>query len=720
MKIPKNGPIEPKMGANTNRPLSSVALDFENSDPTDLTSPHLYINRELGWLEFNQRVLDQAFDKTHPLLERVKFLAIVGANLDEFSMIRVATLLKKFRANMDDITPDGLTTRQQLDLIRKRTKKMREDQNKCWTEILRPELEVEGIHFVEPATYTPQIEKYLKDYFKRQIYPILTPLGIDPGHPFPHISNLSLNFAVVVQTAGQIKFARLKIPHMLPRFILLPEKTCGRLGYNFAFIEDVIRKHIGDLFPDTPLVESALFRVTRDTDIVIEEDEAHDLLESVGQSLKQLKYGAISFLEVEESMSQRVLELLTENFDVATDVISRTPHRMGFSDWWELMDIHRPKLKYPPFSPGIIFDKKEPETIFERIRYQDYLIHHPYDSFASVETFLKAAVEDPNVLGIKMTLYRLGTNSPIVEHLIKAAEADKQVTVLVELKARFDEKNNIAWAKRLEDVGVHVVYGLLNLKTHCKLCCVLRQEPDGIRRYIHLGTGNYNPVTAKSYTDLGLFTANESIADDVSQVFNYLTGYSAKTNYATLLVSPVNLRSKMHALIEREAEHARMGKSARIIIKNNGVADPQMVQALYRASQAGVKIDMIVRGVCTLRPGIKKISENISVSSIVGRFLEHSRIYFFQNGGLEEIYIGSADLMERNLDRRVETLCPILDENIKLHLKNVVLETLLKENDRAHTLSSNGHYRKVTRKDTTPVINAQEILLNHYISQNKI
>ena len=530
-------------------------------DPNDLGHPDLYINRELSWLEFNQRVLAQAQDPYHPLLERVKFLGITASNLDEFFMVRVATILKKYRAGIEDISPDGMNTEQQLEAIRQRAQAMMTEVSTCWSQSLRPLLAGEGIHFIDLPDYTPAIAEYLSNYFKTEIFPVLTPLAFDPGHPFPYISNLSKNLAVVVKHGGRTKFARVKVPDMLPRFIPLPETISRKPGMTFAFLEDVIERNIQELFPNTEVKGAHLFRIIRDTDMVIQEDEADDLLETVESSLKQLRYGALSLLEVDHSMPRRVLNILVENFEVDEDVVVRTQERMGFGDWRALTRIHRPQLKDPVFSPRTLWGPNETETVFDQIRYQDHLLHHPFDSFASVETFLRAAINDPLVVAIKMTLYRIGQNSPLVDMLIDAAEQGKQVAVLVELKARFDERNNIAWATRLESAGIHVVYGLVNLKTHCKLCLVVRKDTDGIRRYAHVGTGNYNRITSQIYTDLGLFTANPEIIDDIAEVFNYLTGYSHQKHFRQLLVAPIGLRQGIKALIDRECEHARAGRA---------------------------------------------------------------------------------------------------------------------------------------------------------------
>jgi polyphosphate kinase len=692
-------------------------LDWSHCDPNDLGHPDLYINRELSWLEFNQRVLTQAEDPYHPLLERVKFLGITASNLDEFYMVRVATILKKYRAGIENVSPDGLNTEQQLSEIRRRAQAMMAEISACWSQSLRPLLAAEGIHFLDTADYTPQITEYLAGYFKTDIFPVLTPLAFDPGHPFPYISNLSKNLAVVVRHGGRTKFARVKVPDMLPRFIPLPEAICRKPGSTFAFLEDVIEQNIQELFPNTEVKGAHLFRIIRDTDMVIQEDEADDLLETVDRSLKQLRYGALSLLEVEASMPRRVLNILVENFEVDEDVVVRTNERMGFGDWGDLTRIHRPQLKDPVFSPRTLWGPNEAETVFDQIRYQDYLLHHPFDSFASVETFLRAAITDPLVVAIKMTLYRIGQNSPLVDMLIDAAEQGKQVAVLVELKARFDERNNIAWATRLESAGIHVVYGLVNLKTHCKLCLVVRKEADGIRRYAHIGTGNYNRVTSQIYTDLGLFTANAEIIDDIAEVFNYLTGYSHQKQFGALLVAPIGLRTGIKALFDRECEHARAGRPAHIIIKNNAVADPGMIKVLYRASQCGVKLDLVVRGVCCLRPGIPGISDNITVRSVVGRFLEHSRMYYFANGGDPEVYIGSADLMERNLDRRVEVMCPVRDEELREQLRTVVLQSLLADTHRASILQTNGQYVQAKPAPDAPPLSSQQFLLDFYTKQ---
>ena len=678
------------------------------TDGPDLSDPSLYINRELSWLAFNQRVLAQAKSDAHPLLERVKFLAIAANNLDEFFMVRVATLARQRRAGFNTAAPDGLTPAQCLTMVRARTEEMLREIADCWDNALAPMLRNEEIAIVEPADYTPQVQQFLEEYFSQSVCPVLTPLAFDPGHPFPYISNRSKNFAVVVKGDGRTRFARLKVPDVLPRFVAVPPLLAGRRGLTFALLEDVIRLNLGQLFPGVEVVDAHLFRVIRETDIVLQEEEAVDLLESVDQGLREIRHGPPSLLQVDADMPARVLDILIENFEIEREVVLRSPARLGFADWMALTGIERPKLKDAPFVSRALWHRQDADGIFEHIKYRDTLLHHPFDSFATFEAFLDAAVDDEHVVAIKMTLYRVGNKSPLVERLMAAAEAGKQVAVLVELKARFDERSNIGWASRLEEAGVHVVYGLVNLKTHCKLCLVIRKEGDAIQRYVHIGTGNYNRATAQVYTDFGLFTANPRIAADASELFNYLTGYSKQTSYRELIVAPVALRDRLTALVEREAEHQRNGRPAGIIIKNNAISDPGMIQVLYGASRAGVPVRAIARGICCLRPGIAGVSETIEIRSIVGRFLEHSRVYYFENGGKPVVYLGSADLMERNLDRRVETLCPVLDPDLARFIRDTILEAYLTDTERASVLRADGSYGAPTASAAS--VDAQQLL----------
>lgn len=682
-------------------------------DPHD---PRLYVSRELSWLEFNQRVLDQALDDYHPLLERVKFLAIVGSNLDEFYMVRVATLLKKLRSGQDTLSVDGLTISQQLMAIRARTTTMLRDQAACWEEALRPALAQHGVTFLEPADYTQAVRRALAAYFRSEIYPLLTPLAFDPGHPFPLISNRSKNFAVAVRHQRRTKFARVKIPPVLPRFIPVPHPNApGTPGTTFVFLEDVIRLNLAELFPGIEVSSAHVFRVIRDTDMVVPDDGADDLLESVDRTLKQMRHGALSLLQVEATMTKRVLNILADNFEIDESVVMRTASRLDFSDWMGLHRLPMPHLKDAPFAPRTLWALGQHErSLFDDIREQDRLVHHPFDSFSAVEAFVEQAAIDPHVVAIKITLYRIGPDSPLIDTLIAAADAGKQVAVLVELKARFDERNNIQWATRLEAAGIHVVYGVENLKTHCKLCLIVRKESDGVRRYAHIGTGNYNRATSQVYTDFGMFTANSRILDDVSEVFNSLTGYSKRQEYQELLVAPVALRSQFMALIDREVAHAKAGRAARIIVKNNALTDPSIVRRFYRASRAGVDVYLIVRGACVLRPGIEGVSDRIYVRSVVGRFLEHSRVYSFENGGTPDVYIGSADLMERNLDRRVEVLCRVIDPQLSGQIRDVVLEAYLRDTDRAYVLTGDT-YSRVQAAPGEPRVSAQDTLLAWYV-----
>jgi polyphosphate kinase len=691
------------------RPTSAASLSLD--------SPALYINRELSWLEFNERVLAQAHDASHPLLERVKFLAINASNLDEFFMIRVSMTLKKIKAGIEDTAPDGLRTDAQLAAMRTRSQRMLDDQASTW-HALRSALTDEHITFTDADDWTPQVRAYLADHFEREIAPVLTPIGFEPGRPFPSLSNLSKSFAVVVQHAGRTRFARVEIPAALPRFVPIPDRVTGTRGQAFAFLEDVIRANIQMLFGGAEVQAAHLFRIVRDSDLEVAYDEADDLVESVDRSLQQLRHGAIALLQVETSMPVRVLSLLLEGFEAPEDVVIRTANRIGFAEWRQLLQLHRPDLKDAPLTPRALWRRDEdPQAIFDQIRYQDVLVHHPYESFATFESFLKAATDDPHVVAIKTTLYRVGENSPLIDLLIDAAAKGKQVVVLVEIKARLDERTNIRWARRLEAHGVHVVHGFHDVKTHAKLCLVVRQESEGLRGYLHTSSGNYNAETARVYTDLGLFTADPDIVADASELFNHLTGYAEQPECRSVLVAPSHLRAGLVSLIDREMAHARAGRKARIVIKINAITDDAMIRRLYRASQAGVQIDLLVRGICSLRPGVRGVSDNIRVRSIVGRFLEHSRVYWFENGGQEEMYIGSADLMERNLRRRVEVLTPVRDEAIRTHVKDVVLDAYLRDTVRAMTLDSSGRYARPSAMLAR--FDAQAALMAHYAAADR-
>jgi len=658
--------------------------------------PSLYINRELSWLEFNQRVLEEAHDWRHPLLERAKFLSIVSSNLDEFFMIRVAAIKDQLLANVADLSPDGRIPLQQLDAIHARVSRMLEEMSSCFWNELHPHLAEAGIHLLTMRNLSTAERQALADLFAREIFPVLTPLAFDPGHPFPYISNLSLSLAVVViNPKGEERFARVKVPDVLPRLVQIPGGDGIPASARFVWLEDLIADNVGLLFPGMTVKESYAFRVTRNADIEIQEDEADDLLISIEESIRLRRFGSVVRVGVQNTMPARIKDILIENLEVIpADVYELSPP-LGLSHLMQLLKIPRPDLKDPPLHPAVPLADDDSDDIFSSIRRGDVILHHPYDSFAPVVQFIKSAVDDPSVLAIKQTLYRIGKESPLISLLVRAAEAGKQVAVLVELKARFDEENNIGWAKQLERAGVHVVYGLLGLKTHGKMALVVRKEPDGLRRYVHLGTGNYNPVTARIYTDLSYFTCREDITADATEVFNFLTGYSRIDAYRKLAVAPVNLRTRITALVEREIAHARAGRPARLVFKMNSLTDTRMIELLYAASQAGVSIDLIIRGICCLRPGVKDISNNIRVVSIVGRFLEHSRVFLFENGGNPELFLSSADLMGRNLDRRVELMFPIEHPALLRQITEEVLETGLQDRVRARVLGPDGMYTRL-------------------------
>jgi len=681
--------------------------------PTEinLTEPQYYFNREISWLEFNNRVLHEAFDPRTPLLERLKFMAIFSSNLDEYFMVRVAALKEQVVAKVTRRSADGRTAQEQLELIGQRLRPMVAQQHRHFEQALRPQLATKGVYLLDYIDLNQEQRRYLQTYFDEQIFPVLTPLAIDPGHPFPYISNLSLNLAVVIKDPanGEELFARVKVPRILPRFLPLPEHL--RLQqkdvpavWTAVPLEQVIAHNLESLFPGLTILEYYPFRITRDGDLEVSEDEADDLLLAIEQELRKRRFGGtIVRLEVHASMPEAVREMLRQEMDLGENDVYEVKGLLCLSDLFALTGLPLPELKDPVWrsalpprlrraiDPGNSALEIE-DDFFAIIRKQDLMLHHPYESFSNtVQRFLTQAAHDPDVLAIKTTLYRTSGDSPIVDALITAAENGKQVSVLVELKARFDEENNINWARKLENVGVHVVYGLVGLKTHTKVMLVVRREEGRIRRYVHIGTGNYNPKTARLYTDIGLLSCRDELGADLTELFNYLTGYSRQQTYRKLLVAPVNLRDRMLALIHRESEHARNGLHARIVAKMNALVDPRMIVALYEASQAGVKVDLIVRGMCCLRPQLPGISENIRVISIVGRFLEHSRIFYFHNQGSEEVFIGSADWMTRNLDRRVEAVVPIDDPAIAKDLQEI-LGILLADNRQAWDLQADGHY----------------------------
>jgi len=703
-------------------------VEKEAPPPKRRRSPNLnhstyYFNREISWLQFNERVLAEALTDSNPLLERVKFLSIFSSNLDEFFMIRVSGLRRQLEAGALHAPPDGLSPAQQLTAIRDRLDPALTLAVGCWKDDLRSKLSEAGIQVLAYDQLKGKQRKLLRRLFKREIFPVLTPLAFDPGHPFPHISNLSINLAVVINDPGHgEKFARVKVPHMFPRFVRIPSEEKAddqqRLGLegttysNFVWLEDVVAANLDLLFPGLEVVSAHPFRVTRDADVEIEEDEASDLITAMEVVVGQRHFGSAVRLEIDSRMSERVRDILIQNVELAPYQVYSVDGPLGRSDLMELTKMDRPDLKDPPFQP--ITPKsltRREESVFSVLRRRNVLLYHPYDSFKPVVDFVCEAAEDPDVLAIKQTLYRVGPNSPIVQALRHARENGKQVSVLVELKARFDEENNIVWARSLEKAGVHVVYGLLGLKTHAKMCLVVRREPEGLRRYVHMGTGNYNPVTARIYSDLGYLTCDPGIVADVTYLFNALTGYSVTDEYRKLLVAPGAMRKQILDRIHREIEFHQRDGQGRIVFKMNALVDKACIKALYQASIAGVRIDLQVRGICCLRPGVKGVSENIRVTSVVGRFLEHTRIYYFRNGGNEEFLLGSADLMPRNLDGRVETLFPIEDELLKAALRDEILSVHLQDNLQAHQLGADGQFVKIAPADGVEPLNSQERLL---------
>jgi polyphosphate kinase len=674
----------------------------ETSVIPDLSDPCLYTDREYSWLQFNDRVLEEAYDEKNPLLERVKFLSIFGSNLDEFFMVRVSGVKKRITEGFKGDRTDELA-QQQLHIIREELLMQLTLNDKCWNETLEPVLREQGIQVLNYLELSGEEIEKLRDYFETNIFPLLTPLGFDSGHPFPHISNLSLNLAVLIDDPdyGE-RFARVKIPPIFARLIAVPEGCQEQVVSSFeelrtgrfVWLEQLIAANLDLLFPGQQILGAYPFRITRDADLGFDEDGDKDLLTAIKQRVGRNYFGAAVRLETDHSMPPRVSNILLKNLELTDSLMFRSTAPLGLSSLMKLTQINRPDLKYGPFK-----QKKHPQLadrdkIFSVLKKRDILLYTPYDSFESVIDFVEKAADDPDVLAIKMTLYRVDDNSRIIQALMKAADRSKQVVVLVELKARFDEENNIGWAKELERKGVHVAYGFPGRKVHAKMCLIVRTEKDSIRYYVHMGTGNYNAVTGKLYTDFGYLTGDPFIGKDISDLFNSLTGYSKKDHYVKLLVAPQNMRNQILERIRREIDlHEKFG-NGHLIFKMNSLVDYQCIRELYRASRAGVKVDLIVRGICCLRPGIYGLSENIRVISIVGRFLEHSRAYYFRNGGKEEIFTGSADLMPRNLDNRVEVLFPVSSDYIPV-LCDVILGTHLKDNIKARLLLPNGRTERI-------------------------
>jgi polyphosphate kinase len=702
--------------------VSELITNNENADghialelPASLLhNRQLLLNRELSWVEFNRRVLEEALDTSHPLLERLKFLSIFSTNLDEFFMVRVSGLKEEIEHGITEESPDGMSPQEQLKEISRAIRPVTDLQMRCLREDILPKLEAENIVLRPIHTLSKKERTAANDFFFKNIFPVLTPQAVDPSHRFPYISDRSLNLGLMVEPAkgnekaaevlrGGQRFARIKVPPSVNRLV-----PVGNSPSNYIFVGELIAANISSLFPGMELGPCHMFRVTRDADFEIREDEAGDLLSVLEQQLIRRRFGGAVRLEVASTMPPEMVAQLSEALRLTLDDVYSIDGPLNLPDLMMLYDLPRPDLKDKPLQVTVPSSLKESPSFFDVMKKQDILLHHPYTAYSTVTDFIDKAARDKDVLAIKMCLYRTGQRSPIVQSLMKASELGKQVAVLVELKARFDEENNIEWARQLERAGVHVVYGLIGLKTHCKVALVVRREGDALRRYVHIATGNYNPTTSRIYTDIGLLTTDPDMTADVTELFNFLTGYSYQPNYRKLLIAPVNMRERMHGLITRETEHALGGRTGRIIVKINSLTDVDIIRDLYEASQAGVQIDLIVRGVCSLRPGVPGLSENINVTSIVGRFLEHSRIFYFSNGGEEEVYIGSADWMKRNLDRRVEVVTPITDPELKRRLREDVLDVYLLDNSKARRLLPDGSYARIEPEENRPHFDAQK------------
>jgi polyphosphate kinase len=688
----------------------------QSTSPT-ATAPAPFLNRELSWLDFNLRVLELALDKSMPLLERARFLAIFSSNLDEFFMKRVGGLQRQREAKVSELSIDGLSPQQQLDAIHAKLQPMLQAQVACWLEDVKPALEKEGVNIRDYDALDPLDRTAADQYFAKNVFPILTPLAVDPAHPFPFISNLSNSIGVMLEhpVRKQKNFVRIKLPENLPRWVPLPGK------FQFVPLEQVVGGNLSLLFPGMTVLEYQPFRVTRNADIEMDAEDADDLLQLVEQELRARRMARAVRVELAQAMSPAMREFVIGGVEVDQQDIYPISGPIDMTDLGALADLDLPQLKFKPWSPVTPPRLADEDTdIFAVIRNGDLLVHHPYESFAdSVERFISTAVHDPKVLAIKMTLYRTASDSPFILSLMQAAEAGKQVAVIVELKARFDEQRNVKLAQMLENAGVHVIYGLMGLKTHSKLAMVVRDEPEGLRTYCHIGTGNYNSKTAQLYSDLGLFTCNTEITEDVIELFHFLTGRSLKRDYRKLMVAPVNLRDRFEAKIKREIEHAKAGREARITAKMNALQDPKIINELYAASRAGVKVELIVRGFCCLRPGVAGMSENIHIISILGRFLEHSRIYYFLNGGNEEYYIGSADWMNRNLDWRVEAITPVEEPTLRQRLREI-LDIMRSDRSHAWELKSDGNWVRLPPPESGAVIDTQNALMSRAIRMGKL
>ncbi len=690
----------------------------------DLHDAKYYNNRDLNWLEFNEKILNEGMDKSKPLLEQLKFLAIFRGNLNEYYMVRVANLLSQYLNNLPSSSADKISPIKQLTEIRRRTLLQTNKAYEHWAKYLQPQLEDKGIVIKKYAQFSAKQKKYIDDFYNNEVYPIITPQAIAGSHPMPMVSSLSLNFLVKLKDEKGIDcFARVKSPNNLPRFVFIPrfkeDKNDTSLDANLhskdsdiILLEDIIEHHMPSLFTGYKIESMGLFALTRNTDIELHEDEASDLLQNVQEMIDQRRFGHVVRLTISSNMSRELQQFLIEKLALKSFQVQKIKGMLAFAEIMDLYSLDKPNLKYPPHRGHMpeIFKEENISTVFRQIRKKDVFLNMPYDTFLSVQAFIQQAAIDPQVIAIKQTLYRMGKNSRIIEALMEARRLGKQVTAVVELKARFDEEQNISWAVELEKAGVHVVYGMPGLKIHSKLCLVVRKEGDIVNRYVHIGTGNYNPATAKNYTDLGLITSHAEICADVSDLFNVMTGYAKKTEYHHLLVSPATTRDRLFELIDEEIENHKKHGNGQIFIKCNQLADEKSIRKLYQAGQEGVKIHANVRGVCMLKPGIAGFSDNIVVSSIIGRFLEHARVYCFNNNGNPKIFFGSADLMRRNLNRRIEVIAPILDEDIKEHVYEKIIKPYMSKNTKAYYLQEDGSYI-LNNNDTDKKIDIQERML---------
>jgi polyphosphate kinase len=714
-----DGPVRSSEGTYAPDGIATGAeggvVDGVEPEAVDLDSPTFYLNRELSELEFQKRVLHEALDERNPLLERAKFLAIFTQNMDEFFMKRVGGLKQQIDAGVTELTPDGRTPSQQHREALEKSRKLFDEQARCYRETVRPLLAAAGVHLVDHDDLSTARQAALREYFESDVLPTLTPLTFDPAHPFPFISNLSLSLAVLTRANAdeEVKFSRVKIPKNRPRLVRLPDAD----EPTFVPIEQVVEANLDLLFPNVEIVDTSLFRVTRNAEVRRNEEVAEGLIEMIEDVLRQRRFATVVRLEVDDEMPAEVRDLLVEQLGVDDAEVFELPGLLDYRDLFDLMALDRPELKLPSWTPRahprlVGKDADRPGELFEEIRRDDVLVHHPYHSFTgTVQTFLDAAASDPNVLAIKAAIYRTASDSQVIESLIEAAKNGTQVAVMVELKARFDEENNLRWVKRLEEEGIHVAYGTIGLKTHTKTALVVREESDGVQLYSHVATGNYHSETAKTYVDLGMLTADTDIGQDLVRLFNFFTGHSLHEDYRKTLVAPTNMRERFTALIRREAEHAREGRPARIVAKMNSLEDPDVVRELYEASMAGVDVDLIVRGICRLRPGLTGISDTVRVHSVVGRFLEHSRIFYFHDDGEGEYYIGSADWMTRNLDRRVEAVAPVDDPDLRAELQHV-LDVMLEDNRKRWMMDHDGTYEQLRPREGEPVRNTHQRLMH--------